>query len=100
MVTCEVIKKLAVISEHNGYTKELRFISWNGRDPKLDLREWKPDGSCIKGMTFTKEEGMILTKALNDFYNEGDNETDENGKNDDKEEHVYSGFPEFNDQPF
>lgn len=39
-ITCTITKNLAVISEnHRGYTKEANFVSWNGSDAKLDIRE-------------------------------------------------------------
>ncbi|NLN48820.1 MAG: hypothetical protein GX154_07020, partial [Clostridiales bacterium] len=39
----EIIKTIGVLSESaKGWTKELNLISWNGREPKYDLREWDP----------------------------------------------------------
>ena len=43
-ITCKIIKTLAVLRENNGYTKELRIVSWNDGAPKLDLHEWTPEG--------------------------------------------------------
>lgn len=72
----EVIEKCGVISERNGgYTLELRYVSWNGGEPKYDIRTWKTkdDGTevCGKGITLSGEElealGEIITKlASND----------------------------------
>lgn len=65
---CNVINEIAVIREHAGYRKALRFISWNGADPKLDLREWDPQGNATKrGFTLSDEEAKKLYKAL-DVY--------------------------------
>lgn len=38
------------------------MISWNGREPKVDVRDWSPDHTKMsKGLTFTKEELVELT---------------------------------------
>jgi hypothetical protein len=62
----EVTEKIAVLSESTkGWTKELRLISWNGREPKYDIREWSPDGNKMgKGITLSDEEIAVLKKAL------------------------------------
>ncbi len=40
----EIIKTIAVLSEGNkGWKKELNLISWNGREPKYDIRDWSED---------------------------------------------------------
>lgn len=63
----EVTETIAVLSESSkGWTKELKLISWNGREPKYDIREWSPDGTKMgKGITLSDEEIVILKKALN-----------------------------------
>ena len=63
----EVTEKIAVLSESSkGWTKELNLISWNGREPKYDIREWSPDGSKMgKGITLSDEEVEVLKKARN-----------------------------------
>jgi len=63
----EVTENIAVLSESSkGWTKELNLISWNGREPKYDIREWSPDHSKMgKGITLSDEEVAVLKKALN-----------------------------------
>ena len=40
----EIMEELGVLSESSsGWTKELNLISWNGRPPKFDIRDWSPD---------------------------------------------------------
>ena len=35
----EIIKNLGILSESkSGWTRELNLISWNGADPKFDIR--------------------------------------------------------------
>ena len=62
----EVTETIAVLSESSkGWTKELNLISWNGREPKYDIREWSPDHSKMgKGITLSDEEVEVLKKAL------------------------------------
>ena len=70
-ITLEVIKKIAVLNDSDaGYTKELNLVSWNGREPKIDLRTWSPEGIALKGLTLTEEEAKELYKALGDMFAE------------------------------
>ncbi|WP_458413352.1 YdbC family protein [Schinkia sp. CFF1] len=54
----EIVEQIAVLSESpKGWTKELNLISWNGRDPKYDIRDWAPNHEKMgKGVTLSKEE--------------------------------------------
>ena len=43
-VKYEIIKELGVLSERDsGWSKQLNLISWNGAEPKYDIREWAPN---------------------------------------------------------
>lgn len=63
----EVVEKFGVISGPDSkWTKELRLISWNEREPKYDIREWSLDDSKMsKGITLTKDELINLRDCLN-----------------------------------
>ena len=76
-LTYEITKSIGVLSENaKGWTKELNMVSWNGREPKYDLREWSPDHSRMgKGITLTEEDIENLKALLNDI--DGDDEIDE-----------------------
>ncbi|MFB4166970.1 YdbC family protein [Virgibacillus sp. JSM 102003] len=65
----EVIETVAVLSESpKGWTKELNLVSWNGRDPKYDLRDWAPDKEKMgKGVTLTEDELYKLKAALSEL---------------------------------
>ena len=75
-INYEVVEKCGIIGERNGgYNLELRYVSWNGAEPKYDIRPWKikDDGTevCGKGITLTGEEleslGELIVKlASND----------------------------------
>lgn len=53
-----IIKNFGILSENpKGWKKELNLISWNGRDPKYDIRDWAPDHEKMgKGVTLSREE--------------------------------------------
>lgn len=56
-----IIRKIGVlsVSRVNGHrwSKELNIISWNGHDPKFDIREWNNDHTMMKrGITLTRDE--------------------------------------------
>ena len=62
----EVVKEIAVLSvSDSGYTKEINLISWNGKEPKYDIRSFSPDREkCGKGITLTEAEAKSLFTAL------------------------------------
>jgi hypothetical protein len=65
-ITFDIIKTYAVLSsEKSGWKKEINLVSWNGRQAKLDIREWSPDHEKMgKGITLTTEEATKLASAL------------------------------------
>ena len=69
-ITCNITKPVAILSENNrGYTKEANFISWNGGDAKLDIREWYPGHErCGKGITLNEDESLLLFEALKEIF--------------------------------
>lgn len=62
----EITKQIAILSESpKGWTKEFNLISWNGREPKYDIRDWAPNHEKMgKGVTLSKEELDKLMEAL------------------------------------
>ncbi|MBQ3291822.1 MAG: hypothetical protein IJH43_05565 [Mogibacterium sp.] len=70
-MTMELIKKIALISgSETGFRKELNLVSWNGKEPKYDLRNWSPEGIPLRGVTLTEDEAKELQKVLNDMFAE------------------------------
>ena len=68
-ITFEIKESLGVLSESTrGWTKELNLVSWNGREPKYDIREWDPVHEKMgKGVTLTEEELVALKKLLEEL---------------------------------
>ena len=62
----DIVRRLGVISEgKGGWNKELNLVSWNGKPPKLDVREWSPDHEKMgKGITLTGDEAAKLAELL------------------------------------
>ena len=70
----EIVKEIAVLSASDrGYTKEINLISWNGKEPKYDVRSFSPNREkCGKGITLNADEAAALLKALPKEVNSGD----------------------------
>ncbi|MBO0447591.1 hypothetical protein IGJ55_000193 [Enterococcus sp. AZ170] len=62
----EIVEEIAILSENTqGWRKEFNLVSWNGRPPKFDLRDWSADHEKMgKGITLTNEEFEVLAKAI------------------------------------
>lgn len=61
-----IVDEIGVLSTSNkGWTKEINLISWNGREPKYDIREWAPNREKMgKGITLSEEELNVLKELL------------------------------------
>lgn len=62
----EIVEELGVLSENaRGWRKELNLVSWNGAQPKYDLRDWAPEHEKMgKGITLTLAEVKELKGLL------------------------------------
>ncbi len=62
----EIVEEIAVLSESSsGWKRELNLVSWNGREPKYDLRDWDATHSRMgKGITLSKTEMASLKEIL------------------------------------
>jgi hypothetical protein len=65
----EIKQTVGAISQSpKGWNKELNLISWNGKEPKYDLRDWAPEHEKMgKGVTLNVEELKILRDLLNEM---------------------------------
>ena len=62
----EIVEEIGVLSENaRGWRKELNLVSWNGAQPKYDLRDWAPEHEKMgKGITLTVAEVKELKTLL------------------------------------
>jgi hypothetical protein len=65
-ITFEITESLGILSESvRGWTKELNLVSWNGRDPKYDIREWDPEHQKMgKGVTLNEDEMQEIVRLV------------------------------------
>lgn len=66
--TYEIVRHVATVTEGGALVMELNLISYNGNEPKYDLRKWRTvDGNkkMQKGITLTPEELRDLRYILN-----------------------------------
>jgi hypothetical protein len=72
-ITFDILKHFGVLSEErNGWKKELNLVSWNARNPKLDIRDWAPGHEKMgKGVTLSPEEARALRGLLDIALGEG-----------------------------
>lgn len=63
----DIIQEIGVLSENSkGWRKEINLISWNGAEPKYDIRDWAPEHEKMgKGTTLTEDEARRLKEILN-----------------------------------
>lgn len=78
-ITFEIKKHYGVIAENStGWKKELNLVSWNEREPKLDIREWNPEHDHMsRGITLNAEEAGNLYTLLTDAMLDGSWQGDE-----------------------
>lgn len=64
-----IAQRLGMLSAGaKGWNKELNLVSWNKREPKLDIREWDEAHEKMgKGVTLTKEEAEKLYALLGEW---------------------------------
>lgn len=65
----DIVKRIGIVAEGSkGWKKELNLVSWNEREPKLDIREWSEDHlKMSKGVTLTREDGARLRDLLAEY---------------------------------
>lgn len=71
----EVMEECGTIATlKNGDQIKLRYMSWNGRDPKYDIRTWGTDDDgneiCRKGIGFTGEQLIALGNLISEMQKE------------------------------
>lgn len=65
-----IVKHLGTLASYREgqQTLEVNIISYNGAEPKIDIRRWnRQDNRMLKGVTITREEAEILKNILMDI---------------------------------
>jgi hypothetical protein len=62
----DIIKNIGVLSQGaKGWKREVNIISWNGRKPKIDIRDWDESHAKMgKGITLSSDELKQLKEVL------------------------------------
>ena len=62
----EIVKHFGILSSSpRGWNKEFNIVSWNGSNPKYDVREWDPKHQQMtRGITMTREELEQLAELI------------------------------------
>lgn len=61
----DLLEHIGTIARHGDNTLELNLISWNGCEPKFDIREWSADHTTMRqGLTLTRDELDALAKII------------------------------------
>lgn len=63
----EITEQIGTLSANsNGWSREVNMVSWNDREPKLDIRDWAPNNEKMgKGVSLSREEAKALKEILN-----------------------------------
>ena len=63
-VKFEIVEHLCVLKDRKpAWDLELNLVSWNGGEPKYDIREWDPEHQrCGKGITMDLDTLKNLVK--------------------------------------
>ncbi len=64
-ITCEIVRHIDAYDESRSWHGEVNLISWNGAEPKIDIRAWNDDHTkCSKGISLTIETARYLGEIL------------------------------------
>lgn len=65
-VSFRVVEELGVLDRYKtGWSREINIVSWNGKPPKFDIRDWDPDHQRMsRGITLHEREAVKLTEIL------------------------------------
>lgn len=68
--TFTVHEILGVLNERaDGWKYEVTLTSWNGAQPKIDIRNWSPDHERMtRGITMFEDEAKKLAQILSERY--------------------------------
>lgn len=63
------LDRIGVIREFgNGWKKEIRVMSWNGNEAKVDIRDWSPNGLRMsRGIVLTEEQMRKVCELYREY---------------------------------
>lgn len=66
-VKFEIVERLVVLKDRKpAWDLEFNLVSWNGGEPKYDIREWNEDHTrCGKGVALDEESLKKLVEYCN-----------------------------------
>ncbi len=68
----KIKEHIATLSENGPYATEVNLISYNGAEPKLDIRKWdKSANRMLKGIALDQDEAEKLKRVLMEWTPEG-----------------------------
>lgn len=68
-ITFEIKEQIATLSSSKGWSKEINLISWNGYEPKYDIRDWDSTHTKMgKGITLSGLELKELYFTLKEMF--------------------------------
>lgn len=73
--TYEIKKRIGKLGEDS--KKQLNIISWNGKEAKIDIREFfEKDGEerCGKGISLTNDEAKKLVELLTEYMDDDEDD--------------------------
>lgn len=71
-VTFEIIDHIGKLStSSSGWTREVNIVAWNGRQGRLDIRDWDPEHQKMsRGIGLNGTEVSVLKDLLQEFDEE------------------------------
>lgn len=69
-VTFEIKEHIGIIAERNGgWSREVNLVSWNGGEPKIDIRDWSSDHEHMsRGITLFEKDAKKMAELLSERY--------------------------------
>ena len=64
--TFKITKHIGTIARYEiGWNKEVNLVSWNGKEPKLDIRDWDAKHERMtRGISLKEDETKKLIEIL------------------------------------
>lgn len=65
--TYKVLDEIGTLGKRGAWEVKVRYMSWNGKEPRYDIRTWKDDEDgekCGKGIGLSGEELLALRDLL------------------------------------